>query len=342
MECELVNMFNAAFLGKGTFDFYETIYTKNTRDILSEKLEFIDELITYDNFKQYSEQLKSSEYIFSSWGMPCFTEQEIEEYFPALKAVFYAAGSGQHFARPFLNKGIKVFSAWAANAVPVAEYAVAQIILANKGFYQAVNKFNDYGRKIAGDYCNTFTGNYGTKIGIIGAGMIGKEVIKLLKPYRLDVLVFDPFLSQGKANELEVTLSSLEDIFTQCTVISNHLANNQQTKKMLNYNLFSLMKDNATFINTGRGAQVVEDDLVRALKEKENRTALLDVTEPEPPIQGHDFYKMQNVFLTPHIAGSMKDEVARMGEYMCNEFIALIDGDMTKYEVTLNMLETMA
>ena len=63
------------------------------------------------------------------------TEEQIAEYLPSLKAVFYAAGSVQAFARPFLNRGIQVFSAWAANAVPVAEYTVAQIILAGKGFY---------------------------------------------------------------------------------------------------------------------------------------------------------------------------------------------------------------
>lgn len=76
------------------------------------------------------------EYVFSTWGMPVFTEEEIKAVFPNLKYVFYGAGSVQQFARPFLNCGVKVCSAWAANGVPVAEYTVAQIILANKGFYQ--------------------------------------------------------------------------------------------------------------------------------------------------------------------------------------------------------------
>lgn len=82
------------------------------------------------------ERFADTAYIFSTWGMPAFTEREIETCFPKLRAVFYAAGTVQAFARPFLARGVQVFSAWAANAVPVAEYTAAQIVLANKGFYQ--------------------------------------------------------------------------------------------------------------------------------------------------------------------------------------------------------------
>ena len=85
---------------------------------------------------EHPESFADTEYIFSTWGMPWFSDEEVKQYFPSLKCIFYAAGTVQSFARPFLNNGVKVFSAWAANAVPVAEYTVAQIILANKGFYR--------------------------------------------------------------------------------------------------------------------------------------------------------------------------------------------------------------
>jgi len=172
--------------------------------------------------------------------------------------------------------------------------------------------------------------------------MIGTLIIKMLKVYKLNVLVFDPFLDEKRARELGVTKSSLENIFRECEIISNHLANNNQTKYMLDYHLFDQMKDNATFINTGRGQQVVESDLGKAMKEKSNRTALLDVTYPEPPENSHVFYSLENVILTPHIAGSVNDELLRMGEYMYEEFIALIEDKPLKYEVSLKMLETMA
>lgn len=282
------------------------------------------------------------EIVFSTWGMPEFTQEEIRSYLPSLKCVFYGAGTVQSFARPFMNCGVKVFSAWAANAVPVAEFTVAQIILANKGYFLTNRLYHAEGRKSAGAAFKKCNGNYGETVGIIGAGMIGKLVIGMLKQYNLKVIVFDPFLLDEKALELGVEKCGLSELFERAFVVSNHLANNAQTVGMLNYELFSKMRENAVFINTGRGAQVVEGDLVRALAERPDLTALLDVTYPEPPVENHPFYTLPNCLLTPHIAGSAGDEVARMGEYMLDECKTYLAGELCKYEVSMKMLETMA
>ena len=284
----------------------------------------------------------SVEFIFSTWGMPEFTEGEIRASFPSLKCVFYGAGSVQKFARPVLSCGVKVFSAWAANAVPVAEMTVAQIVLANKGYFLTNRLYHSKGVDAAKGAFRSCNGNYGETVGIIGAGMIGKLVIEMLRAYKLKVIVFDPFLPDEKAAELGVEKCELSELFERAFVVSNHLANNAQTVGMLNYSLFGRMRENAVFINTGRGAQVVESDLVRALGERPDLTALLDVTYPEPPADDHPFYTLQNCLLTPHIAGSAGEEVARMGEYMAAEFEALVRGEPTKYEVTEAMLQTMA
>ena len=299
------------------------IYTKN--DVLNNPSDFSD-----------------TELIFSTWGMPVFTEEEIKKYLPSLRCVFYGAGSVQYFARPFLKFGVKVFSAWAANAVPVAEMTVAEIILANKGFYLTNRLYHEKGNKTAKEAFAKCRGNYGETVGIIGAGMIGRLVIQMLKAYTLNVAVFDPFLPDEKAKALGVEKCSLSELFEKSFVVSNHLANNEQTKGMLNYSLFSKMRENAVFINTGRGAQVVEDDLVRVLNERPDLTAVLDVTFPEPPVDGHPFYTLPNCLLTPHIAGSAGDEVARMGLYMLGECKAYLSGEPCKYEVSEKMLETMA
>lgn len=283
-----------------------------------------------------------TEFIFTSWGMTRFSEEEIKALLPSLKAVFYAAGTVQYFARPFLNYGIKVFSAWAANAVPVAEYTVAQIILANKGFYRASAVMGKGEVRQARDISDRYIGNFGENIGIIGAGMIGKLVIKMLKNYKLNVFAFDPFLPDEKAEELGVKKCSLEELFANCRVVSNHLANNEQTKGMLNGKLFELLLPNATFINTGRGAQVVEADLVSVLEKRPDVTAILDVTDPEPPVEGHKFYSLPNCILTPHIAGSKGKEVNRMAEYMAEEYVKFTNNQPCSFNVTLEMLETMA
>jgi len=285
---------------------------------------------------------EDTEYIFSTWGMPEMTEEEIDTYLPDLKCVFYGAGTVQYFARPFIKKGIKVFSAWAANGVPVAEYTVSQIILANKNFFPISHYMSKEELEKAREYKANIHGNYNAKIGIIGAGMIGKMVINMLKAFKLDILVFDPFLPDDKAEEMGVKKCSLEELFSTCNVVSNHLANNDKTKGMLNKSLFEKMLPYSTFINTGRGAQVVESDLADVLKEREDITAILDVTFPEPPEKGHPFYKLPNCFLTTHIAGSLGYEMHRMSEYMKDEFISYISNQETHYEVTEKMLETMA
>ncbi len=288
---------------------------------------------------QCPEKFKDTGFIFSTWGMPGFTEDEIKEYLPDLKAVFYGAGTVQSFARPFLNCGVKIFSAWAANAVPVAEFTVAQITLANKGFFKTM-RFTDRGA--AREISKNYPGNFDAKVGIIGAGMIGKLVINMLKGYDLEVLVFDPFLPDEKARELGVTKVELDTLFSECQVVSNHLANNEQTKGMLCGKHFEKMLPYSTFINTGRGAQVVESELIATLKSRPDITALLDVTYPEPPEKDSELYTLPNCILTPHIAGSSGYEVRRMGEYMKSEYDAFVNGRPTKYEVTFKMLETMA
>ena len=172
--------------------------------------------------------------------------------------------------------------------------------------------------------------------------MIGSMVLERLKAYDLTTLAYDPYASDEKLERLGARRATLDEIFSQCQTISNHIANLPATKGMLRYEHFSQMKPSATFINTGRGAQVVEEDLIRALQEEPGRTALLDVTLPEPPLESSPLWSMENVFLTPHIAGSIKEEVFRMGAYMLEEFTKHLANQPTLYEVTEKMLETMA
>lgn len=335
-------MVKSAFLSEGyNRELINRVYTPESISRISEYAVIYPELIDKGNLEKHKAFLQDVEVVFATWGMSALSEAEIAQYLPRLKAVFYAAGTVQAFARPFLNRGILVASAWAANAIPVAEYTLSQILLANKGFFQnsRITK-KDYSAARA--YSDSFTGNYSTKVGILGAGMIGSKVIELLKPFNIEVLVYDPFLSEERAENLCVRKSTLEEIFSQCQTISNHIANLPSTVGLLNRQHFNAMLPNATFINTGRGAQVVEEDLVEALTSEPSRTAILDVTDPEPPVPGSVLLEMENVILTSHIAGSMGREVERMACYMADEFIRYSKGEELTYRVTLKMLDTMA
>lgn len=301
-------------------------------------------LYTKDDVLKDPQAFSKVETIFTTWGMPAFTEEEIRNAFPSLKAVYYAAGSVRYFAAPFLSCGVRVHSAWAANAVPVAECTTAQILLANKGFFKSCRLCSKERalRDEAKRYAEEKSGNFDASVGIIGAGMIGKMVIRALKSYDLKVLAYDKFLSKEELAALGAEKVTLDALFSRCDTISNHIANLPETVGMLRYEHFSRMKKNATFINTGRGAQVVEEDLLRALLEEPDRTAILDVTDPEPPFENSKLYNLPNVFLTPHIAGSSGNEVRRMGEYMLEEYRRGVRNERFLYEVTPKMLETMA
>ena len=214
--------------------------------------------------------------------------------------------------------------------------------MANKGFFQsalvAKNKRHDEANKIAGAHA----GNYEAKIGIVGAGMIGRRVIELLKPYKLDIYVFDAFMSQEQADALGVTKCSLDEIFEECDIVSNHLANVPATVGIMKKEHFAKMKQNATFINTGRGAQVDEDGMIEVLKQRQDICALLDVTIKEPLPEDSELFDLSNVVLTPHIAGSMSNEVRRMSELMINELDNYLNGKELEFEITAEKLAKMA
>ncbi len=320
-------------------------YDEMVRQELESRLKFHKPITSLDDLQMraMTGQLAKVHYVFSTWGMPYQATSDIQRFAPNLEAVFYAAGSVQGFARPYLNAGVRVFSAYKANAVPVAEYTLAQVILAGKGFYQSQQLYKDERKwQEAKDFSHGNTGNYGQTVGLLGAGEIGRLVIGHLKPFNYNILVFDPFLSDEAANRLGVTKADLNTLFKESDIISNHLANNEHTQGILHKEHFDLMKPYSTFINTGRGAQVVEADLIAALKADVTRTAVLDVTWPEPLPTDSPFYELKNLFVTPHIAGSQSLEIARMGKYMLDALNSYEAEGQSEHEVTVDMLETMA
>jgi phosphoglycerate dehydrogenase-like enzyme len=333
----------AVFLADSGSPVIENAYDAEVRSRLTNSVDLYAEYINRGNAELHLDELRNVEIAFSTWGIPDFSVEELQRFLPNLKIVFYAAGSVQRFARPYMARNVTVISAWAANAIPVIEFTTAQILLANKGFTLAARHYKQHGEhRQAAQISRAYPGNYGAKVGILGAGMIGRGVIERLNRHRLHIDVFDPFLPDAKAEELGVRKTDLIDIFSNCDTISNHLANLPATVGILNKEHFSRMLPHATFINTGRGAQVVEDDLIQALRDVPTRTAILDVTNPEPVQPDSPFLQLDNVVLTPHIAGSMRNEIYRMGLYMAEECESYLAGRPLRYEVKPEMLETIA
>ncbi len=301
---------------------------------------------TQDDVVDSQKEFVDVEVIFSTWYMPELSEDEIAAFFPCLKAVFYAAGTVKYFAEPFLRRGIRVFSAANANGVPVAEFVAAQVILANKGYFLAQHSYKSLMGLLAFRRSRRFSeahmGNCGSMVGLIGFGAVGRQVARYLQPYRLKVVAYDPYVSDIVFEELGVMRTDLNELFSECDVISNHLPDISVTKGLLNYELFSKMKDNVTFINTGRGAQVVEKDLSKAILRRKNACAVLDVTRHEPVFPWSPILWNRKVFITPHIAGSLSGEDIRLVEAMMTAYDSFLAGEESEYEVFLSQLSNMA
>ena len=329
-----------ALLGgnKGKFNL---VFSEDVMNKLKEYGEVSSELISKDNIENHKDFLAECEVAFATWGMIRLNEDEIKKYMPKLKFVFYAAGTVQYFAKPFLNCGVRVFSAFAANAVPVAEYTVSQILLASKGFYQGAKR---YRLALPASFMHTqkSKGNFDIKVGLAGLGCIGSMVAERLKDYDVEVLAFDPFCSKEKAEKLGVTLVDLDTLFKECDVVSNHLANKKELKNVFTDKHFSSMKKYSTFINTGRGDQVNEWALAKNLILHPSRTAVLDVLKNEVFPYTNPLFWCPNAVITPHIAGSMGNETHRMAYYMIEQFDNCLNNKETQYEVTAEMLATMA
>lgn len=295
-----------------TYDFFNELPIMSKEDILSN-----------------SELVKDVRFIFSTWGMPSFEKEEIQMFFPHLEAIFYAAGTIESFENNFNQCGIKIFSARDINGISVAEFTVAQIVLANKGYFQSQKKFNkllSFSMKKAKKYSEIRTGNFESNIGIIGAGVIGKQVIHLLQNYQNKIYVYDPYVSYEQIeNNNVVKVNSLKEIFQKCDIISNHLPDTPSTRGILDKSVFLYMKDTATFINTGRGKQVNENDLADVLRLKPYACALLDVTAHEPLAPWSKLRRLNNVFVSPHIAGSTGNELWRMGISIVETYCEYLD-----------------
>jgi len=318
---------------------FNRVYSSKIKEEISKRFNIEDKCLNKDDI--FTSKYSDVEVIFSTWIMPELTKEEVIKYLPNVKYVFYAAGSVKSFAKPFLKNGARVFSAWQANAIPVVEVATSEILLATKGFYKnIITSKKDFAKAKEENQAN-FKGNYDVNVGILGYGAIGKRVALELKKHNINVYVFANNISK-EDEALGIIPASLEEIFKKCDVVSNHLPDIPELYGIVDKKLFSLTGKYFTFINTGRGREVDEDALISKAKEDETFIALLDVTYPEPPVPNSEMFKLDNIILTTHFAGSLGNEVVRMSEYMLNESIRILNNEKPLFEVRLEDLDRMA
>lgn len=304
------------------------VFARGRKEEIERISDVYPHIVTSENFDQHVDKLSDLEAIFSTWGMPKLTRKQVEQL-PNLKWLFYAAGSSGYFRQPFLDQGVQVMTATAANAIPVAEFCLGHILLGMKGYFRNTREAID---PHSAHNLNGFTGpgNYEEQVSLLGNGSISVYIQNQLKGFNLESLVVDSYLHKSEY--------SLEDAFSKSRVVSNHFPKVEELNKVLNADLFRLLPEGAVFINTGRGAQVDHDGLATVLKERPDITAILDVVDPEPLDADSHLYELPNAMISTHIAGSINNEVTRMADYAINAYRQWIAGKPVPHEVELQML----
>jgi len=324
-------------------DALASIYSPAERADLDARLSWVAEPM---NAKQLRERIAAdpkafadTEVLVSGWGCPAL-DAELLAAMPNLATVLYGAGSIKRVMTDAAwDRGVRVTTAYAMNAIPVAEFTVSQAVFCLKWGYQHLR---DMKKTKAGGRKAGTPGAYGSTVGLVALGMIGRLVCERLKSYDVDVIAYDPFCSAGDAAALGVNLVSIEDVFRKSDVVSLHLPWLPETEKMITGELVASMRDHASLLNTARGAVVDEDGLIAVLQKRPDLVAVLDVTHPEPPVPDSPLWELDNVVLLPHIAGSTDGETPRMGRCMVDELDRYLAGKSFRWEVDRERFKTMA
>ena len=290
------------------------------------------------DFSRSPVDLRSVEVLLTGWGCPRIDAAALDRL-PALRLVAHAAGTVKGHVDPVCwERRILVTTAATANAVPVAEFTVAQIILANKAVAAAAHAYRrDRARPAPGP----LVGNYERTVGVIGASTIGRLVIQRLGTYDLDVVVSDPTISLADAAELGARLVPLDELIAVSDVVSLHAPVLPSTVGMIGSAQLARMRDGATFLNTARGV-LVDHQALRAELVSGRISAVLDVTDPEPLEPDDVLFELPNVQLTPHVAGSLGTELRRMTALAVEEVERFARGQPPRHAVHREDLERMA
>ncbi len=279
-------------------------------------------------------RLPRTEVLVTGWGCPPLSADVLDRA-PRLRLIAHTAGSVKRLlADPdFFERGIAVTTAADANAVPVAEFTLAAILLANKRVFSLRELYRQgRSRALTDPLAAGPIGNLGKRVGLVGASRIGRLVVERLKGFDLEVLLHDPFLSPDDPIHATARQVGLEEVMA-ADVVSLHAPLLEATRGMIGAQELALMSDGATLINTARGAIVDQEALLVELTSG-RLNAVLDVTFPEVPEPASPLYDLPNVFLTPHVAGALGTEQARLGDLVAREVERFCAGQPLHHALT--------
>lgn len=288
------------------------------------------------------EKLPQADAVFTSWDTANL-DAEILAGAPHLKLLCHAAGSVRPVVSEALwQRGIRVTSAASAISYGVAEYCLGLMLMASKRvFWTAQGVRHGHWQEDSACFGGLFE-LYQQNVGIVGAGHIGKHLVRLMKNFDCNVFVYDPFLPREQAQAMGCEkLETLDELFSRCRVVSLNAPSNEGTRNMLRGHHFAALPKGAVFLNTAGSIQINEPEFLDELR-KGRFVACVDRCEVEPCALDHPYRTLPNVILTPHIAGVAAENRFRIGTFAIDSLETYLQGTSLAHEVTEAQLASMA
>ena len=307
-----------------------------------DRLKKIGDVVVNDgntSFECVSPLVKDADVIVTSWG-----NQPIDEKYlplcPNLKLLIHAAGSVKPVvSKPLWDKGVRVTASASVLSMGVSETALGFTIAASKNFFNLNTNIHgggwDEGKQDIREL-------YDLTVGVVSGGWAGRHYIELLQMFDVDILLYDPFISDEKAAAMGAKKVDFETLLKESDIISIHAPQIPETYHMFNADTLKLMKKDAVLINTARGTIIDEKALYDHMKAGNLKYACLDVTDPEPPAADNPLRTLPNCIMTPHLAGLANNGLRKIGQHVCEELESFLAENKLSTEVTEEMLARMA
>ncbi len=229
------------------------------------------------------------------------------------------------------KKGIIVVNSPDGNTIAATEHTMAMMLALARNIPQAVAKLKE-GQWLRKE----FTGIElrGKTLGILGLGRIGSAIAKRARAFEMDIIAYDPFVSQERAQQIGARLGSIDDVLREADIITVHMPKNKDTIDMINKDAIAKMKDGVRILNVARGGIVNEQDLYDAIVAGKVAGAALDVYVEEPKTDS-PLFTLDKVVATPHLGASTKEAQINVAIDVAQEISSYLQGGSVRNAVNM-------
>ncbi|MEI8341043.1 MAG: C-terminal binding protein, partial [Verrucomicrobiota bacterium] len=223
----------------------------------------------------------------------------------------------------------------------VAEHAISLIFACARKVTWSRKVLEDSSRNGQWDFGNIFPIHRmdGKTLGIMGIGRIGGAVYRKLRSFGFKILACDPYLSEARKKNYEVTYLDQETLFRNSDFITLHTPSNPDTYHMVNARTLAWMKPTAFLVNTSRASMIDTEALVEALQKRQIAGAAIDVFDVEPPPISHPLFGLDNAILTPHLAWASEEAGWAIRRSIVNDILAFAEGKPARCIVNKEILK---